>query len=440
MTDRPNEPQSPATSDKSEPKPAAAAAGAADALGGLKKKGPKRAGGRPLTPVEPVPPSEAEHPTAGHPHPTAHPKHLDAVDAFMPYVPHALIVAGVALLAYIALQIGASMSRSYQATAWTQFVLASSKFEESLGSFARPTGELGPAADKLAEVAARFDSAPAGLWAKVDLADDKLKAGVEKLTTDRAKGVEEIGAAVKLYEEALKGAGSWGAQGELVRQRSTLGAGLAEESRGALEAAAKHYRTFVETWPGSPLAVRAKLRLNALQGDRLAMTEQFYKDFAAYKPFMPPPAGGTHGIPGMTPGLKPDFSTQVNPTAFPPLSGTPATTGTASEGSSSPSATPATTTAAPVATGDGPKLDGTPAPKSGTEAPKAETPKTEAPAAEAPKSETPKVEAPKTEAAKPEAPKTETPKAETPKSEAPKPEGAAASAGGPSLEGAAAPK
>lgn len=279
-----------------------------------------------------------------HPHPVARGADFErTLEALLPYAPHAAIGLGVLFALYVVGQIWGSWDRSRQATAWGQYLIAEEAVADPLADspfamFMPKPPEPGRGLDKLADVAARYESTVAGQWAKIGVADLKQAAALDKLFSERSKAIEELVASRKLYDEVRTTASGWGSQAaELLLQRAILGSAVADESLGEVAAAKLKYKDLASRWPAGPYAMRAKARENALSGEREVAVAKFYEEVEKYQPI----------VPG-TPGVKPAFDTTLTPGSFPapPTStGAPVATSTAEPKTTSPE-----TTAAPAST------------------------------------------------------------------------------------------
>lgn len=148
--------------------------------------------------------------------------------------------------------------------------------------------------EELSDVANAEPKSPAGLWARLTLADRQLGEGVNLLFEDRSEAQEKLKEAVEAYEYVLKN----GPGGSLLAERATFGLGQAFESQNELDKAREQYENLNQHWPGGAFAAEAERRLADL--DRAA-TKGFYDWFAKQEPKRKPAAGA------LTPGKTPDF-------------------------------------------------------------------------------------------------------------------------------------
>ena len=143
--------------------------------------------------------------------------------------------------------------------------------------------------DELRDVADAEPKSPAGLWARLTLADRQLGEGVNLLFEDRAEAQDKLSEAVEAYEYVLKN----GPGDSLLAERATFGLGQALESQNELDKAREQYEALIEKWPGGAFAAEAERRLGDL--DR-ATTKGFYDWFAKQEPKRKPVPGA------LTPG------------------------------------------------------------------------------------------------------------------------------------------
>lgn len=134
-----------------------------------------------------------------------------------------------------------------------------------------------PTPEGLRSVAEAYPDTPAGLWARLTLADVQLSKGVNDLFEDRADGEEALKEAVEAYQYVLDHA----PRGSLLVERATYGLGEALESQNDLSKAQAQYEAVVANWPDGAYSTQAKQRLADLEK---ASTKQFYDWFAKQEP------------------------------------------------------------------------------------------------------------------------------------------------------------
>ncbi len=132
-------------------------------------------------------------------------------------------------------------------------------------------------------MAEAYPNAPAGLWARLTLADVQLSKGVNDLFEDRGDGEEALKEAVEAYQYVLAHA----PRGSLLVERATYGLGEALESQNELSDAKAQYEAVVAKWPDGAYSTQAKQRLADLEK---ASTKQFYDWFAKQEPKRKTPA------------------------------------------------------------------------------------------------------------------------------------------------------
>jgi predicted negative regulator of RcsB-dependent stress response len=160
------------------------------------------------------------------------------------------------------------------------------------------------ARDDLEAVADDYSKSPAGLWARLGLADTQLAKGVEELFKDHASARKALEGAIDDYRAVLEQAPG----DSLLAERSTFGLAESYESKNELESARQHYRDLLDRWPSGAFSSMAKDRLADL--DRKA-TKDFYDWFAKQSPQTKQSKGS-----GLT-GKKPAFDFDKLPTEHP---------------------------------------------------------------------------------------------------------------------------
>jgi hypothetical protein len=182
-------------------------------------------------------------------------------------------------------------------------------------------------------------SAPAGLWARLYIADNALAEGINNLFINRAVAKPKLREAADAYGKVAEhAAGKY----EPLVARGLYGQAKSLEALGEksdLDEALKLYKRIAEDFPGSALASDSNARIAALEK---MSSKNFYDWFAKAQPFNP----SEGGIPGLGPSFN-DSSipapteTTVDPGFDPfsaPTSGTDSTP--PADGSASPQTTP----------------------------------------------------------------------------------------------------
>jgi tetratricopeptide (TPR) repeat protein len=181
--------------------------------------------------------------------------------------PYSRAIAGVALAAAVLLTAYVVLSRraeSKQSTAWNEYYQA----------LQSPSNE-GLEAD-LEAIAREHQSAVAGLWAAVTLADLQLDEGVRSFFFDRRAAEKKLQSAAAHYEAVVEKADD-----PLLRARALYGLGRAQESLGHLDEARRAYRQIVDAEGSDAFRSLARLRLDDLERDS---TKDFYAWFETQEP------------------------------------------------------------------------------------------------------------------------------------------------------------
>lgn len=169
------------------------------------------------------------------------------------------------------------------------------RLERTWDSYFNASRENAP--EDLKSVAETYPEAPAGLWARLTLADMRLTSGVDALFNDHQASQEALKEAIEAYEFVIKHAPS----DSLLVERATFGLGEAYESQNELDKARTQYETVEKNWPGGAFSTQAKQRLNDLNKPA---TKQFYDWFAKQEPRKKPATGSGLSLPT---GDKPAF-------------------------------------------------------------------------------------------------------------------------------------
>jgi hypothetical protein len=201
-------------------------------------------------------------------------------------IPHLKTILGVVALlgvAFVAYLVYQNRVAANQQAIWDDFYAAA-------GEGAQPE----EAEKKMLALADAHPADPAGLWARLYVADGQLSAGVQDLFTNRAAAKPKLKEAVKNYSLVADNAA--GKYPPLV-ERALFGEAKAYESLGEksdLENAIKLYEQVAKDYPGSALAVDSESRVAAL---KTPAAEQFYDWFAKAEPVKPvtPDEIGTPG-------------------------------------------------------------------------------------------------------------------------------------------------
>jgi hypothetical protein len=169
----------------------------------------------------------------------------------------ALVLAAVAVAAY---GFWTRASAAQTAEAWDAV-------NASLGS-----GDVAT----LLSVAEKYPDKHVGRLSAVVAADLRLAGGCNQLFMNKAMAENEITKAIDLYQTDLKQAKSpW------LIERAMFGLARADESKGDLESATKHYRQLVENWPQGAYAGAAGRRLNDLARNEI---KRLYDDIRNFDP------------------------------------------------------------------------------------------------------------------------------------------------------------
>ena len=174
-------------------------------------------------------------------------------------------------------------------------------------------GYLAGNSTDLRETAEAHPESPAGLWARLLLADEELDQGIRLLFSERGSARDQLEKAIADYAAV-----SDAADDPLLQQRAVFGTAKAQEALGDLNKARQAYQMLVNQWPDSPFAMLAQARLTDLERQS---TKDFYQWFAEWKPPVvkeqPPPAP-------KEPGLNIDLPFSDIPSALEPPSAAPA--------------------------------------------------------------------------------------------------------------------
>lgn len=195
-------------------------------------------------------------------------------------------IAASALAVAVLIAVGVYLSNrsaSQTARAWQEYFMA--------------TG--GENTDRLQELATRLDTAPAGKWARLRLADQQLQQGTTELFQDPA-------GAHKLLADA-RGNYHWltqNAHDKLLEAQATLGLAKTFESEDKLPEAREQYERLAKEFSDTVYAREARNRLSDLDKQS---TRQFYDWFAQREA-----KASASKEPGI-PGLKPKFDSSNLP-------------------------------------------------------------------------------------------------------------------------------
>lgn len=243
-----------------------------------------------------------------------------AVDSVRPY---SQIAIGVVLAVLVIIGVVKYLSvRSQESVvdAWNLYLQAS-------------TAGGQPGDEELARLIEQYPDTAAAQWSHLQLADQALSDGIGQLFQNRSEANEKLRKADQHYQAVQQTA-----KEPLLLERATLGLARVYESQGNLEKAQQEYQRLLDKWPEGAYAITARERLKDLSQKS---TKEFYDWFAVNEP--KPSAAGDLG----TPGSRPSFNLDNEPTDFSPLElnspAAPDSTGKTSQSSSSKTNQPVST-------------------------------------------------------------------------------------------------
>lgn len=211
----------------------------------------------------------------------------------------AAVLVAAAVVAYLALS--RSTAEKTQ-TAWNEYFAAMASQNP----------------DSMRKVAEDHSGTVAGTWARLWIADQDLRIGIDQLFRDRPQANDELRKAISSYELVLQQEID-----SLLEQRARFGLARAYESLDRLDDARKAYQELADKskWKPEPLyAKQAEARLADLN---LPRTKAFYDWFASQDP-RPSLQGGAGELPFSTPSLDaplPEEPGALGPSAFDSLRG-----------------------------------------------------------------------------------------------------------------------
>lgn len=223
----------------------------------------------------------------------------DGVSRFMlaarPYTATAAIVAVVLIGAGLVAGYVSGAAAQKRQEAWNAYMVAT-----SVGEF-----EL---------VMQKYGDTPVVPYAQLRIADFTFREGEASLISDRSKAVSKIDEAIKTYERL-----SHDSANPIVARQSSLSAGIAYETEGAIAKAREAYERTKTQFAGSPEADQAGKYLKRLDEPE---TKQFYERLASYQPperkiDLPEPIGGT-GLPDAKSAAEPK-ATEVKKETVTPI-------------------------------------------------------------------------------------------------------------------------
>ncbi len=201
--------------------------------------------------------------------------------------PHLKTIGGVILLLAVcfgAYVIWTNRAAADQSAAWDSFYAAAGSENAS---------------EEMLRLADAQPAAPAGLWARIYVADGALAEGVQNLFTDRAVAKTKLKEAVTAYGQVAENAtGKY----EPLVERALYGQAKAYEALGEksdVDEAVKLYKRIKEEFPGTVLAGDADARITILESPA---AKGFYDWFAKATP-APRTTPGAGGIPGIGPAF-----------------------------------------------------------------------------------------------------------------------------------------
>lgn len=201
--------------------------------------------------------------------------------------PHLKTIGGVILLLAVcfgAYVIWTNRAAADQSAAWDSFYAAAGSENAS---------------EDMLRLADAQPTAPAGLWARIYVADGALAEGVQNLFTDRTTAKTKLKEAVAAYGAVVDNAtGKY----EPLVERALYGQAKAYEALGEksdVDEALKLYKRIKEDFPGTVLAGDAEARIAILESPA---AKGFYDWFAKATP-APRATPGTGGIPGIGPAF-----------------------------------------------------------------------------------------------------------------------------------------
>ena len=189
------------------------------------------------------------------------------------------IVLAVLAVCFGAYAIWKNRAAGDQRAAWDSF-------------YAAANGEN--AAEEMLRLADAHPTDPAGLWARLYIADGALAEGVQNLFVNRAVAKPKLKEAVEAYGQvAEKAEGKY----ESLVPRALYGQAKAYETLGEksdLDEALKLYKRIKADFPESALAIDSDARIAALEKPA---SKAFYDWFAKAEPITPATTeGGTPGV------------------------------------------------------------------------------------------------------------------------------------------------
>jgi hypothetical protein len=225
-----------------------------------------------------------------------------AMDSVGPYSKHILISIVALLVVVIGWRLYATSIKTRDEGAWAAYF-------EALNFRDLETGGQKLKVSKLKEVLDKRDYAgtPAMAWTRLALADVLLDDGIDQLfNTSRPEGEDNIAAAKKNYERLLKEEIPKldARNGQLIKERATIGLAKAQESLGDVDDAKKTYELAEKEFPLSSYKGYAKERASELAKPSAA---EFYDWFRQQEPKRATMPGG----PGM-PGQRPSFESLLD--------------------------------------------------------------------------------------------------------------------------------
>ncbi len=204
-----------------------------------------------------------------------------AIEAVTPHVKTIIGVVAGAVVLFLAYALWQNRVAASQQAAWDGFYAAAASVNAE--------------ADML-KLADAHPAAPAGLWARLFVADSQLAEGTQYLFTNRAAAKPKLKEAVVNYRAVIENAkGKY----EPLVERALYGEAKGYEALGEksdLDQATKLYQQIAEQFPEGALAADCKTRIEAL---KKPTTKEFYDWFVTATPLTP----ATSGIPGPSPGF-----------------------------------------------------------------------------------------------------------------------------------------
>lgn len=221
-----------------------------------------------------------------------------AVDSVRPY---SQIAVGAVLAALVVVGVVKYLSvRSQESVvdAWNLYLQAS-------------TAGGATSDEELARLIEQYPDTAAAQWSHLQLADQALSEGIGQLFQNRSEANEKLRKAEQHYQAVQQRASE-----ALLQERATLGLARVYESQGNLEKAQQEYQRVLDKWPNGAYAITARERVKDLSQKS---TKEFYDWFAVNEPKSSLDSGLG------TPGSRPSFNLDNEPTDFSPLKLNPAT-------------------------------------------------------------------------------------------------------------------